>query len=139
MTYLFTFWGKLASSVPHTVESRSSVQSALAQELHTVFTAFTTKMDSESGIEEIRGLLHEEEDLCLFLELVAPLVRTNYESHTQLLEAKIKYWVPQYESFFRALSPGRHVTVVENAHAERVTSMVHFCTLRRYLTYTLFM
>lgn len=83
-------------------------------------------MDSESGVEEISNLMSEEDDLCLFLQLVAPLVRTNYESHTQLLEAKFKYWVPQYETFFRALSPGRQVTVVENRHAERIAStLIH--------------
>ena len=86
-------------------------------------------MDSESGVEEIRALLPEEDDLCLFLELVAPLVRAKYETHAQLLEAKMKYWIGQYENYLRALSPGRHATVIENEQAERIASEFLFMTL----------
>jgi hypothetical protein len=87
----------MASSVPHELEARSSAQSLLAQEIQSVMTAFLAKMDSQDGIQELGPIMDDEEDMSVFLELVAPLVRTNYQAHTLALESKLQHWVPEYQ------------------------------------------
>ena len=90
----------MASSIPHDLEARSSAQALFAQEVQTVMTAFLAKMDSQEGIQELGPIMDDEEDMSVFLELVAPLIRTNYQAHTQALESKLQHLIPDYQVRF---------------------------------------
>lgn len=70
-----------------------------------IFNSFLLKADSESGLEELGEFLEEEEDFEIFLEVVAPLMRVNYEVHANILENKILQWIPQYEVLFYFKEP----------------------------------
>ena len=93
----YNFRGKLASSIPHSVDSRSPVQKQLAEEFLQIFNALVSRMDSEEGVDQLGDLLEDEDVFCGFLELVAPLIRANYDACTNLMESKIVFWIPQYE------------------------------------------
>lgn len=89
----------MASTIPHLIESRSSMQKRVGEEMINIFNSFVLKADSEAGLEELGEFLEEEEDFEIFLEVVAPLMRVNYEVHANILENKILNWIPQYEVF----------------------------------------
>jgi hypothetical protein len=97
LSYLFTFWGKLSNSIPHTLEARSSVQKAVAEENLKIVNSFLSIIDSESGLESVSSLMEEEDNFFCLLELVAPLIRLNYTTHTQCIENKLMTMLPLYE------------------------------------------
>jgi hypothetical protein len=73
------------------------MQKKVGEEMVNIFNAFLLKADSDSGLEELGTFLDEEEDFEIFLEVVAPLMRVNYEIHANIIENKILHWIPQYE------------------------------------------
>lgn len=83
------------------------MQKKVGEEMINIFNAFLLKADSEPGLEELGVFLEEEEDFEIFLEVVAPLMRVNYEVHATILENKILHWIPQYEVFNYALKNHR--------------------------------
>jgi hypothetical protein len=73
------------------------MQKRVGEEMINIFNSLLLKADSESGLEELGDFLQEEEDFEIFLEVVAPLMRVNYQVHANILENKILQWIPQYE------------------------------------------
>ena len=120
LTYLFTFWGKIASSIPYSPDSRSTIQKKTCEQLWQINQAFLIKMDSENGLEQLSTFLEDEESFYVLLELFSPVMRSNYELSIRYIESKLTQYYPQYELCYKNGSN-------RSLQAQHLSTLLAFC------------